>query len=178
MLKRFYPDLIVDKVQDIDLNTLLKKGIKGVILDIDNTLVPPHVKEADDNAVRWIEKVKGAGLSVCIVSNATKKRVVKFNKKLELYAIHRAFKPAMSAFRKAMGIMGVKPDETAVIGDQIFTDIYGGNRVKAYTIMVKPIHRAEGLFVRIKRFPERIILSLYHKDSINKKNSLRAQKSH
>ena len=85
-------------------------------------------------------------------SNATKKRVIKFNEKLKLYAIHRAFKPGSGAFL-CCKTYEFAPDRIAVVGDQIFTDIYGGNRVNMYTILVKPIHENEP-FVRLKRYPE------------------------
>lgn len=160
MLEMFYPDLFVDKVQNIDLQFLQKNNIKGVILDIDNTLVP-HGKEADENAVLWIEKVKSAGLRACIVSNASKKRVIKFNERLKLYAIHRANKPGSKSFIKAAQLMDLKPFETAVIGDQIFTDVYGGNKVKMYTVLVKPIDKKEIPFIRFKRLFEKIILAKY-----------------
>jgi HAD superfamily phosphatase (TIGR01668 family) len=165
MFEKFHPRLIVDKFQDIKLNILAENGIKGIILDIDNTLVPQHMKEADENAVKWIEMVKSSGFKVCIVSNATKKRVIKFNEKLKLYAIHRAFKPGSGAFLKAARLMNLPPDRIAVVGDQIFTDIYGGNRVNMYTILVKPIHENEPFFVRLKRYPEKLVLKNYRKRS-------------
>jgi len=163
MFEKFFPDMMVDKVQDIDLDILRKNNIKGLLLDIDNTLVPNHVEEADENAVEWIEKVKSAGFKVCIVSNASKKRVVKFNEKLKLYAIHRASKPSIKSYKKALQLMGIKAEEAAMIGDQIFTDVFGGNRLNVFTVLVKPIHHREDFFVRLKRFPERLILSLYNK---------------
>jgi len=73
MLEKFYPDLQADRVQDIDLDFLAEKNIKGLILDIDNTLVPEHVEEADENTIAWIDKVKKKGFKVCIVSNASEK---------------------------------------------------------------------------------------------------------
>jgi HAD superfamily phosphatase (TIGR01668 family) len=73
MINRFFPTLYLDKVQDIDLDWLKKKNIKGLILDIDNTLVPPHMLEPDDNALEWIKRAKESGFELCIVSNATKK---------------------------------------------------------------------------------------------------------
>lgn len=163
MLEEFFPRLLVDKVQDIDLDFLKENKIKGLVLDIDNTLVPEHVKEADENAVKWIERVKEEGFEVCIVSNASKKRVIKFNEKLKLFAIHRARKPGVKAFKKAVRLMDIKPEETAMIGDQIFTDIYGGNRVGMFTILVNPINLNEFFFVRLKRLPEKYILYQYRK---------------
>ena len=161
MIEMFFPDLFVDKIQDIDAAMLMKNGIKGLILDIDNTLVPPHVPEADKNALHWIENIKSKGVKVCIVSNAAKKRVEKFNEKLKLFAVHRALKPGGRSFKEAMKAMGLKPYETAVVGDQVFTDIWGGNLIGMHTILVKPIHRDESFFVRARRFMENIILKRY-----------------
>jgi len=163
MLEKFFPNLMVDRVQDIDLDLLKKNNIKGLILDIDNTLVASHVKEADDNAIEWIERAKSSGFKVCIVSNASRKRVVKFNEKLKLFAIYRALKPGSRAYKKAARLMDVGLDEAAVIGDQIFTDVYGGNRIGMYTILVKPIHRRESILVMLKRYPEKLVLSKYTK---------------
>lgn len=161
MMEKFFPDLMVDKVQDIDLEVLMKKNIKGLLLDIDNTLVPQRMKEADENAVKWIEKVKSAGFKVCIVSNASKKRVIKFNERLKLYAIHRASKPGTRSFKKALRLLNIGPGEAAVVGDQVFTDVYGGNRLNMFTILVKPLHHWEPFYIKIKRLPEKIILAYY-----------------
>lgn len=174
MLEKFFPDLIIDKVQDIDMETLIKKNIKGLVLDIDNTLVPTHVKEANEGVVKWIQKVKSAGLKVCIVSNASKKRVIKFNEKLRVFAIHRASKPGSKAFVKAAKLMNIQNNEVAVIGDQVFTDIYGGNRVNMFTILVKPLDRKEFFFVRLKRKPEKMILERY-KRNVEESTSKRSQ---
>lgn len=163
MIEKFYPKLKVNKVQDVDLNMLKTKKIKGLILDIDNTLVPEHVAEADQNAVEWIERLKEAGFKACIVSNASEKRVIKFNENLKLYAIHKASKPGEKAFMKAARLMDTKIEETAVIGDQIFTDIYGGNRLNMFTILVNPIDQKEIFYVRVKRIAEKYILSKYKK---------------
>jgi HAD superfamily phosphatase (TIGR01668 family) len=156
-----YPSLIVDGIRDITTEVLDKNHIKGLILDIDNTLVPNHVAEADENAIQWVERIKAAGYKVCIVSNAAKKRVIKFNDKLQLYALHRAMKPMTTAFRKASRMMGLKNENVAVIGDQIFTDVYGGNRAGMFTILVKPIDEREGKFVQIKRIFEKRVLRQY-----------------
>lgn len=163
MFEKFYPKVILDKVQDISIEKLDKNNIKGLILDIDNTLVPEHMKEADENAVKWIERIKGAGFKLCIVSNASKKRVIKFNERLQLYAIHRALKPGTKAFEKAGRLMDFKNENIAVVGDQIFTDIYGGNRVNMFTILVTPIHKRESFFVMMKRLPEKLVLRSYYK---------------
>ncbi len=169
MIEKFYPKHKVNKVQDIELSMLKTNKIKGLILDIDNTLVPEHVAEADQNAVEWIERLKEAGFKVCIVSNASQKRVIKFNEKLKVYAIHNASKPSRKAFMKAVRLMDIKIEETAVIGDQIFTDIYGGNRLNMFTILVKPIDQKEIIFVRVKRIAEKYVLSKHEKFLLKQK---------
>ncbi len=161
MIEKLYPSLAVDSISDISRDFLEKNNIKGLILDIDNTLVPNHAADADDNAVKWIESVKAAGYRLCIVSNGSKKRVARFNERLKLPAIHRAFKPGKRAFEKAGRMIDSKNENIAVIGDQIFTDIYGGNRVGMYTILVKPIDSHEGKLVRFKRIFEKHILKRY-----------------
>lgn len=169
MLEKFYPKYRVDKVQDIELSMLEKEGIKGLILDIDNTLVPEHVAEPDQNALEWIGRMKESGLKVCIVSNASEKRVLKFNEKLQVFAIHNASKPSRKAFMSAVRLMDIDPEETAVIGDQIFTDIYGGNRLNMFTILVKPIDKKEIFFVRVKRIAEKYVLYKYEKSLLKQK---------
>ena len=161
IIEKFYPSLQVDSIKDISIAVLDKNNIKGLILDIDNTLVPNHVAYADDRAIEWIEGIKAAGFKVCIVSNASRKRVVKFNERLKLYAVHRALKPGSRAFLKAARMMDFKNRNIAVVGDQIFTDIYGGNRLGMFTILVKPIDRKEGILLRLKRIFERHILKRY-----------------
>ena len=163
MFNKFFPDFFIDKTQDISLNFLNTNGLKGLILDIDNTLVPNHVKEADEAVVEWIERMKLSGIKICIVSNASRKRVIKFNEKLKVYAIHRANKPGTKNFLQAARLMNLKPEEIGVVGDQIFTDVYGGNRANMATILVKPLDKREVLFVRLKRDPEKFILAQYKK---------------
>ncbi|NLV35891.1 MAG: YqeG family HAD IIIA-type phosphatase [Clostridiaceae bacterium] len=161
MSKMFYPSLIVDSIRDITTELLAENTIKGLILDIDNTLVANHVAEADENAIEWVESIKSAGYKVCIVSNAAKSRVTRFNDKLQLYALHRAMKPMAGAFKKASRMMGLKNANVAVVGDQIFTDVCGGNRAGMFTILVKPIDRKEGKFVQFKRIFEKRVLKRY-----------------
>jgi uncharacterized protein len=172
MIEKYYPDLYYDSIRSIDLDLLKNKGIQGLILDIDNTLVPMHSKDADENAISWIAGLKKKGFKVCILSNAAEKRVLRFNEKLNVTAIHRAYKPAGKAFLKAAEEMGLEPENIAVVGDQIFTDIHGGNKANMFTILVKPIDKKEILYVRLKRGPEKLVLSSFNKkleDKINRR---------
>lgn len=165
-----FPNLYVDSINEITAEILKNNHIKGLILDIDNTLVPNHVAEADDNAVKWIEEMKAHGFRLCIVSNGAKKRVIRFNERLKLYAVHRAMKPVGRAFRKAGRMMGLENRQIAVVGDQIFTDIYGGNRAGMFTVLVKPIDTREGRLVRMKRIFEKRILERYSNRANNEEN--------
>lgn len=161
MLERFFPKLFLDNIYAIDFDLLKAKSIKGLILDIDNTLVPNYIKDADNAVVQWIERAKNAGLGVCIVSNASHKRVLRFNERLKIDVVHKASKPRKKGFLKAADIMKTIPSEIAVIGDQVFTDILGGNRLGMYTILVKPIDKNELFLIKPKRWLEKIILFFY-----------------
>ena len=164
MLENYYPDFYYESRKHIDLDLLRQKGIEGLILDIDNTLVPMHFKDADENAISWIKLVQEKGFKACILSNATKKRVERFNSNLSVLAIHRAYKPSGKAFLRAAETLGLSPEKVAVIGDQIFTDVYGGNKVNMITVLVKPIDKKEILFVRMKRLPEKWVLNSFNKN--------------
>jgi len=185
MIEKYYPDLYCESIRHIDLKMIKNKGIQGFILDIDNTLVAMHSKDADENAISWIAELKKNGFKVCILSNAAKKRVIRFNEKIQVTAIHRAYKPAAKAFLRAAHEMGLEPEKVAVVGDQIFTDIHGGNKVNMFTILVKPIDKKEILYVRLKREPEKFILRSFNRKLQNeidrrkewKKSSLRKEKS-
>ncbi len=161
MSEILFPDLYINGIRDITAELLKKNRILGLILDIDNTLVPNHVADADENAAEWIGKMKAAGFKLCIVSNASKKRVVRFNDRLQLNAVHRAMKPGTQAFLKAGRIMGIGNENIAVVGDQIFTDVYGGNRAGMFTILVRPIDKRESKLVRFKRIFEKRVLIRY-----------------
>jgi len=163
MLERYFPALALEKVQDITPEILDKYNIKGIILDIDNTLVPQYTKEPDEQCIKWIENIRKAGYKLCIVSNASQSRVDRFNNKLSLKTIHRAFKPSVKSFNKGAELMGLKNENVAVVGDQIFTDIYGGNKAGMFTILVKPLKKKEFIYVTLKRLPEKLILSKYKK---------------
>lgn len=157
-MSKLLPDLYVDTIFDIDLKYLMTKGIDSIIVDIDNTLVSWESEYASNEVVEWFREIKELGFKCCIISNNTRDRVIKFKKNLEVYAIYRAVKPRKKPFIKAMKLMNTTPDKTVVIGDQIFTDILGGNRLGAYTILVVPISKKEFFWTRIIRKLERRIL--------------------
>ncbi|WIF95191.1 YqeG family HAD IIIA-type phosphatase [Caminicella sporogenes] len=152
------PKLYVDSIFDINLDELKKRGIKNLIVDIDNTLVAWDKKTAPRSVIQWFDEVKKKGFNICLVSNNTEDRVVKFTENIEIAAFHRAKKPFKTTFYKAMNYMKANKKNTAVIGDQIFTDILGGNRVGLYTILVVPIESKEFWWTQLVRKIERFIL--------------------
>ncbi len=162
------PDLYVESILHIDLQQLKDKNIKGLIIDIDNTLVAWDIKYASEQSKDWLLSLKKKGFKLCLVSNNTEDRVVTFNKDLKLAAIHRAVKPRRAAFKKAMKIMDTNINNTAIIGDQIFTDILGGNRMGLYTILVIPIESKEFWWTTLVRKIERHVLKRILNEDNNK----------
>ena len=160
MIERFFPDKEVGKVEEILIEDLKEKKIKGVILDIDNTISEWKL-DPTDNVVAWLEMLKRNDIKICLVSNNRRARVERLSRKLELHAVHDAFKPRRKAFLSALVLMDIKAEETAVVGDQIFTDVYGGNRLNMYTIYVNPISERDHCFVKMKRPFERYVLRKY-----------------
>lgn len=154
------PRLYVNSVQQIDLSALLQAGIKGVIVDLDNTLVPWNEDAQFPKAVAWLKKVKDAGLKVCIVSNNRPRRAKTLAGAFDVPFIWQAVKPRRRAFRKAMQLMELDHAETAVVGDQVFTDILGGNRLGLYTILVRPLKKQEFIGTRLVRQVEKVILHM------------------
>ena len=158
MFELFKPTLYLESIFNLDLENLKKRNIHGFIIDIDNTLVEWDKKYASERVKTWLRNLELQGFKVCLVSNNTEDRVVKFNEELKLPAIHRAIKPRLEAFEKAMDLMDTTPDTTAVIGDQIFTDVLGGNRLKLFTILVIPMGNQELKWTKFVRRIEKVLL--------------------
>lgn len=161
MRNKLIPRIHVNSLYELDIEVLKQNEIQGIIIDIDNTLVPWAEKYADKKAIDLVDKLKVQGFKICILSNGTKKRVTLFNKDIKLPAIHNAGKPSRTAFKKAVALLGTEPEKTAVIGDQIFTDILGGNRLGLFTVLVVPMTSKEFIWTRLVRKIERIILRKY-----------------
>ena len=147
----FKADLVCDSIYDIDLSALKAAGIRLLLADLDNTLVPYGVPLPTDEVRAWNEWLKEAGVALFVLSNnrhADRPRI--FSEGLGIPFIGHAGKPKTGSFFKAMEQMGVTAEQTAIVGDQIFTDTLGGNRAGVTTILVKPIRLAgnPGRYVR------------------------------
>lgn len=154
----FFPDIFVDTVFDMDLEDLKSKKIKAFIFDIDNTLATYAMPVADEKTAAWVKKLKADGFKIFIVSNNDKERVRIFSENIDVPYFGKALKPLGIFLRRACKSMGVTPKETALVGDQLFTDVWGGNLLNMTTVLVKPISEVEDGFVKFKRQFERRIL--------------------
>jgi hypothetical protein len=164
LLKKLVPKLQVNSIYDIDLNGIWQSGIRGIITDLDNTLVGAKDPSATPELLDWLKLVQEAGFKVVIVSNNHRIRVETFAQPLAIPFIFRAKKPTRSPFLRALKLMGLTPRQTMVIGDQMLTDVLGGNRMGLYTVLVQPISRKDESFVtRINRKVEKLALSLLKK---------------
>ena len=158
MNKYFVPDVTVDSIDDLSGAFFKEKGIKAVFLDIDNTLVTPKTRKPDERANKFLNSLKEAGISVCLVSNNKKERVDEFNEGGYL-SIHRAGKPFTYSYRRMLKRLKIDKNEAAAVGDQFYSDIYAGRRLGVLTVYVKPIEIGnEGPFMHLKRKLEKRII--------------------
>jgi HAD superfamily phosphatase (TIGR01668 family) len=158
MIRILRPRLFVQSIYDIDLDRLVDRGMRGLILDLDNTLIGWNQPQVPHELHDWLKAVERRRLKTCIVSNNVSQRVDRFSREVGIMAIARAAKPRRWAFREAMQRMGTHRHNTAVVGDQVFTDILGGNRLHLYTILVHPLSEKEFWTTRLVRRLEKAVL--------------------
>ncbi len=167
MLRKFAPKKKVRSIFALDLKALRAAGIKGIITDLDNTLVKTREKLADEQVAAWFRSLQDEGFQVVIVSNNTRRRVGGFSVPLNIPFVHGARKPTSSGFRKALALLGLEARETAVIGDQLLTDVLGGNLLGMYTILVEPCSpEGEKWVTRINRSIEKVVVKRMRKKGI------------
>ena len=169
MFKTFYPDQYLASTYVIDFEKLYEKGFRGLIFDIDNTLVP-HNAPADDRAVALFERLKRIGYRCCLISNNQEPRVKMFNEKIQVDYVYNAHKPSTKNYIRAMEIMGTDRSNTLFIGDQLFTDVWGAKRAGIPNILVKPLHPKEEIQIVLKRYLEKIVLFFYRRENRKRKN--------
>ncbi|MBE5883057.1 MAG: YqeG family HAD IIIA-type phosphatase [Lachnospiraceae bacterium] len=162
MLETFYPDNEVDSAYEIDYEGLYGKGYRGVIFDIDNTLVP-HGVPADDRAKQLFERLRNIGYGTMLLSNNKEPRVKSFGDSVRSQYIYKAGKPGRAGYGRAMRELGTTPENTLFVGDQLFTDVWGAKRAGIVTYLVKPIHPKEEIQIVLKRYLEKVVLYFYHK---------------
>ena len=163
MLAPFYPKEYTDSTYEINFADWYRKGYRGVIFDVDNTLVP-HGAPADDRAKQLFEQLHALGFQIMLLSNNKESRVKSFCEAVVgADYIYKAGKPKTAGYERAMQRMKTDAQTTLFVGDQIFTDVWGANRAGIYTILVKPIHPKEEIQIVLKRYLERIVLHFYLK---------------
>ena len=166
-LKNLYPGRMVSSVYEMDWEKLALT-YRGVIFDIDNTLVP-HGAPADERAKALFARLKAIGFRCCLISNNQKPRVEMFNKDIQVDYVYNAHKPSTKNYRKAMEIMGTDETNSVFIGDQLFTDVWGAKRTGISNILVKPIHPKEEIQIVLKSYLEKIVLYFYAKSQRHEK---------
>ena len=163
MLERYIPDAYQKSIYTINYNKLKDNGIKCLLFDLDNTSVPFKEKEPTKKLIQLFEELKDMNFKIIILSNATKKRLLPFKKKLLVDCMANSRKPRKQSFLKVINMFNYDLSEVAIIGDQLFTDIYGGNQCGLHTILLDIIHPKEEIQIVIKRYFEKIVLHFYRK---------------
>ncbi|QPC48410.1 YqeG family HAD IIIA-type phosphatase [Mangrovibacillus cuniculi] len=159
VLKQFLPNEFVKSIFEITPESLKSKGKTAIITDLDNTLVEWDRPLATPMLIQWFEDMQRAGISITIVSNNAEKRVKDFSDPLGIPFIHQARKPLNISFRRAVKALDKPKEEIVMIGDQLMTDVLGGNRAGLYTILVVPVASTDGFVTKFNRRMERVILA-------------------
>ena len=154
--KFFYPDDYYPSIMDIDYMKIYKKGIRGLVFDIDNTIVPYNTYEIPDSVLDLFKNLTRKGFAICFLSNNKKKRASHFTK---LFNIHTALKPTPFGILRAIKYLRLPKNKIAIIGDQIFTDVICGRLQKIYTVLVDPIVERTDFINKFKRSLELSILN-------------------
>lgn len=154
------PNYIAKSLHDINLNVLRQNGIRGVIFDLDNTIIPWDSPSMQPEIIAWMRDLLQQGYRVCLLSNNMTHRVKNIAELLDVPYVPRAYKPAKTGFRRAIAQLKLRPAEIAVVGDQLFTDVLGGNRLNLFTIWVSPLSTNEFIGTKITRKIERLTVRL------------------
>ena len=162
MFEMFYPDVIMESAYDINYEKLYDDGYRGIIFDIDNTLVP-HGAPADERAIALFDRLKRMGYKVVLLSNNKEPRVKMFNDAVKVQYIYKAGKPGRGGYERAMDMMGTDLNNTFFVGDQLFTDVWGAKRVGMRNFLTEPINPKEEIQIVLKRYLEKIVLFFYNR---------------
>ena len=167
--KLIYPKSYFHRIEEITIEFLQKNKIKALLLDMDNTLIDTK-KRMPESIEKWAKDLKGQGTKLYIVSNSNKrKKIEDVAEKLQIPYVYFAKKPLKSGFKKAQKELQEKPENIAVVGDQIFTDVIGGNRCHMYTILVDSIDEKDLWYTAWKRPIENKIKKNYQNKQTKEK---------
>ena len=159
MAKVFTPTYIYDSVDRIPFEILEENNIKGIMFDLDNTLTD-YSGVMSEQKIKWIKEAKKRGISVCILSNSHRQNKIKgLMKELDINGLNFAMKPLKKGYKYALDLLGVKKENACMVGDQIFTDIWGANRFVIKSILVRPFDKNEEFWVKLKRPIENLFIN-------------------
>lgn len=165
----FIPDMYSQSIYRVNYEKLKESGIKLVIFDLDNTIVPVDEVEPRPETIELMFKIKELGIRPVLMSNSGKKRVEPFRNKLEIDSCASAKKPLKKNYEKIMSIFRVKKEEVACIGDQLLTDIFGANKMGMTSILINPISKKDRFTTKINRIFERFIMFILKKRDLFEK---------
>ena len=157
----FVPEYCFDTFDEVSAEFLISIGIKGIVLDIDNTLEPYEHPKAGEHVKRWFKSLSNAGIKTSIVSNNNKERVEIFNEDFGMPAYAKGAKPFKKNILKAISDMGIGREEAILMGDQIFTDVWAAHNAGIPAILVPPINDKKDILTKFKRLLEKPILRMY-----------------
>lgn len=164
MLDRFVPDGAIERVSQVDLETLRRRGVKTILLDLDNTITPWRSLDVPADITHWLAEAKQQ-FRVCIVSNTSKmKRLAALRERLGIEGLGFVSKPW--GMKRAIERLGIRGTEAAVIGDQLITDIAGGNLIGAHTILVRPMSTDEFFGTKLVRAVESLLFWLLKRQGL------------
>jgi len=153
------PDVLVDTVADVTPALLEALGVRAILVDLDDTLIASNTEELSSGAAAWLDSLRAADIKVAILSNGTRKRVHRLAERFDMPAFAMVGKPFGFAFRRGLTALGTPPEATAMVGDQLFTDVLGANCAGLTSILVRPLTPGKLLHTRAARLLERRILT-------------------
>lgn len=166
MIKSLYPSYRIGSAYQIDYKGWYDKGIRGIIFDIDNTLVE-HGAAANEKAVALFTELHRMGYRTMLLSNNKEPRVKSFANDVNSDYIFKANKPSVKGYQDAMNRMGTTPETTLFVGDQLFTDVWGANRTGIISYLTSPIDPKEEIQIVLKRYLEKVVLYFYERQEKN-----------
>lgn len=148
------PKVIFNSLTDITPVYLQSKGISALLMDFDNTIVPYTSNQPTDQMIVWLKRMQDSDITLCVVSNSRKPRVVQFCEKYGLSCVTHSRKPFQKGIREALVRHNFQPNATALVGDQIFTDVLGANLGGLTSILITPIH-LHNIWLKLRNYIEK-----------------------
>jgi hypothetical protein len=166
MMDILVPDIYAQSIYTINYEKLKKSGIKCLIIDLDNTIAPINIKEPDRKIKELFNELNGMGFKLIILSNSSKNRVRPFKEHLNVDSSYSSHKPLLKKYQKIMKLYNFKDTQIAAIGDQLFTDILGANRMGFTSILLNPMSNNDYFWTKVNRYFEKKVFKYFEKREI------------